>query len=160
MLNPFFKTFCILLSVLCFSFILCSQLFAEYRAYLLEVYDLIDEKKQEIKTGFSPDEYIETHGGRTRISVLKKASWMCYGDTSKYTPVCDMPSAKKPIFKIGDQVQINLEKHITDQWVGEVELMLYRFDLKSNIYGIRFFNKRNLYGRYFEFNLKSYETSK
>ena len=128
---------------------------AEYRAYLLEVFDHIDQKKWEISTGFAPDKYIQTHGGGYRIAVVKKASWMCYGDTSQFNKICPMPPPLQPKFKKGDQVEILLDKHITQGWKGVVELSLYREDLNSNIYGIRFPNRRNLYGRYFEFNLKS-----
>ena len=130
----------------------------EFRAYLMEVYDQIDKKKWETVTGFSPDEYILTHGGGNRLSVIIKATWHCYGDTSGFKNPCAMPSAVDPLFKKGDRVRIDLKRHITDGWLGNVELSLYRKDLNSNVYGVRFDSKRKLYGRYFEFNLKKVET--
>lgn len=131
-----------------------TSVYAENRAYLLEVFDLFDNKSQEITTGFSPDKYIRTHGGDQRVSVLIKATWMCYGDTSGFQKVCAMPPAVKPLFKKGDQVRVSLKKHITEGWTGMVELSLYREGIKSNVYGIRFKNRRNLYGRYYEKDLE------
>ena len=127
---------------------------AENRAYLLEVYDHISKRKFEVSTLFSPDKYIITHGGGNRLTAIIKATWMCYGDTSGHKPACPMPKAKDPIFRKGDLVEVLLEKHMTQGWLGYVELSLYREDLKSNVYGIRFGKKRNLYNRYYEFNLK------
>lgn len=128
--------------------------YAENRAYLLDVFDHITNDQWTAYTAFSPDKYIITHGGGNRLSVMVKATWMCYGDTSSYKPVCPMPKPKNPKFKVGDKVEVLLEKHITQGWVGTVELSLYRDDLKSNVYGVRFSTKRKLYNRYYEFNLK------
>jgi hypothetical protein len=131
-----------------------SNLRAEYRAYLLEVYDHILKKQWEERTGFSPDKYVLSHGGGNRLSVYVKATWVCYGDTSNFQPACPLPEAKKPLFKQGDWVKINLEKHITEGWIGEIELVYYQADIKSNVYGVRFGQKTKLYNRYFEFNLE------
>ncbi|MDT8447878.1 MAG: hypothetical protein RRB13_13385 [bacterium] len=127
---------------------------AEYRAYLLEVYDQIMGKQWEAATGFAPDLYINTHGGGNRLSAIIKATWMCYGDLSRYQPVCRMPPPKDPKIEVGDEVEIRLEKHMTLGWKGVVELGLWREDLKSNVYGVRFGDRKNMYGRYFEFDVK------
>jgi hypothetical protein len=127
---------------------------AEYRAYLIEVYDHIDQKTWEERTGFSPDQYIRTHGGGNRLSVFTKATWMCYGDTSGYSPACPIPDLIDPKFKPGEQVRINLEKHITQGWIGVIELGYYQQSVNSNVYGVRFGDKRQMYARFFEFNLE------
>ena len=131
-----------------------KPVFAEYRAYLLEVYDHISQKKWESVTGFSPDKYILSHGGGNRLSVFTKATWVCYGDTSTFSAICSMPKPIKPQFKVGDRVKINLEKHVTQGWRGVIELAYYQRGVRSNVYGVRFGDKRSLYNRYFEFNLE------
>jgi len=131
----------------------------EYRAYLIEVYDHIAQKKWEEKTGFSPDEYILTHGGGNRLSVFTKATWMCPGDTSGYQPACPLPAPINPTFNTGERVRINLEKHITQGWIGIIELAYFQQNVNSNVYGVRFGDKRQMYNRYFEFNLEKAEPS-
>ncbi len=138
--------------------LLCLMIFplslkAEYRAYLIEVYDHILNKSWEERTGFSPDKYIHTHGGGNRLSAFIKATWVCYGDTSGHTPACPVPKPIKPKFKVGERVRITLEKHITQHLIGVVELSYYQKGIRSNVYGIRFGDKRHLYNRYFEFDL-------
>ncbi len=140
-----------------FLFLCNTSLKAEYRAYLLEVYDHILKKQWEERTGFSPDKYVLTHGGGNRLSVYVKATWVCYGDTSNFQPACAMPEPIKPKFETGDWVKINLEKHITEGWTGQIELAYYQADVRSNVYGVRFGQKRKLYNRYFEFNLEKSE---
>lgn len=137
-----------------FLFVFCKIALAEYRAYLLEVYDYIAQKKWETITGFSPDKYVQAHGGGNRLSVFTKATWMCYGNTGGYKSPCPLPNPIKPQFKKGDQVRINLQKHITQGWLGVVELAYYQKSVKSNVYGVRFGDKRQMYNRYFEFNLE------
>ena len=66
-----------------------------------------------------------------------------------------MPEPKEGGFKVGDTVEVTLEKHMTQGWKGVVELALWRDDLKSNVYGVRFGTKKQMFGRYFEFNLKA-----
>ena len=127
---------------------------AEYRAYLIEVYDHILQKKWDAATGFDPQQYILTHGGGNRLSSLLKATWVCYGDTNQFKPACPMPDPKEPKFKPGDQVEVTLKKHLTHGWKGTIEISLWRKDLKSNVYGIRFGDRKQMYGRYYEFNLK------
>ena len=145
------KSACLLL----FTLLIISQsVYAEYRAYLLEIYDHIDRKKWDAVTGFPPDQYILTHGGGNRLSAFLKATWHCFGDTAGYLQPCPMPAPKNPLFKKGDQVKIALDKHVTEGWIGIVEIILYRSDLRSNIYGVRFGEKRKLYNRYYEFNLE------
>jgi len=154
MMNSRPRIYLKLLTLFTFLFICIDSAYAEYRAYLIEVYDHISQKKWDAVTGFSPDKYILTHGGGNRLSVFTKATWVCYGDTSTFDPACPMPGPIKPIFKVGDRVKINLEKHITQGWLGVVELAYYQKGVRSNVYGVRFGDKRRLYNRYFEFNLE------
>ncbi len=135
-------------------FLFASNAKAEYRAYLVEVYDHILQKKWDAASGFDPQQYVATHGGGNRLSVLLKATWNCYGDTGQFRPACPMPEPKDPKFKVGDRVKIALEKHLTFGWKGTVEIALWRQDLKSNVYGVRFGERKQMYGRYFEFNLE------
>ncbi len=132
-----------------------QQADAEYRAYELEVFDRVEQRREIVTTTFSPSDYILIHGGAQRIGVIIRASWMCWGDTSKFKKVCPPPPPISPRFQVGDQVQIILKKHITDQWIGKVENIFYRPDLRSNVYGVRFPEKKNLYTRYYEANLQS-----
>jgi hypothetical protein len=135
---------------------------AEYRAYELEVTDILDCKlnKREkcrsahMTTSMSPDLYVQTNGGEDRIGVQLIASWMCYGDTSGYREVCPRPAARNPKFSAGDDVRITLKKHITDGWRGKIEVVYYQDDLKSNVYGVRFTDRQNAYLRYFEKDLE------
>lgn len=149
--------------------LLCVTIFAfqaqpargEYRAYELEVVDLYDCKLNKRKTCLSSkvltamnvSTYTGTHGGSYHIGVLMMATWMCYGDTSNYRPVCPRPVARKAKFTVGDPVKIALEKHITQGWVGNVEVAYYQASVRSNVYGIRFPNRRNVFARYFEKDL-------
>ena len=73
-----------------FLFFHSLMLMAEYRAYELEVYDKTTNKTVKIITSFSPSDYILTNGGPDRISILIRASWICYGNASKHKEVCPM----------------------------------------------------------------------
>ncbi|MBI3992114.1 MAG: hypothetical protein HY342_02480 [Candidatus Lambdaproteobacteria bacterium] len=134
---------------------------AEYRAYELEVIDKVECKLNERKTcerfrlntAMAPDTYARMHGGNVRIGVQLMATWMCYGDTSYYKPVCPRPPARKPRFNAGDTVKIALKKHITEGWSGTVELTYYQASLGANVYGVRFSDRQNVYARYFEKDL-------
>lgn len=137
-----------------FLFFHSLMLMAEYRAYELEVYDKTTNKTVKIITSFSPSDYILTNGGPDRISILIRASWICYGNTSKHKEVCPTPKAINPRYRKGDKVQVMLDKHITYEWIGVVENSFFRPELKSNVYGIRFPERNNLYTRYYEANLK------
>jgi hypothetical protein len=127
---------------------------AEYRAYELEVFDRIANTSRKAITSFSPSDYIQVNGGPQRTGVIIRASWICYGDTSLYKKVCPQPKAINPRFQQGDRVQIVLKKHLTDQWVGVIENSFFRPGLRSNVYGVRFAERGNLYTRYYESNLK------
>jgi hypothetical protein len=135
---------------------------AEYRAYELEVVDLYDCRinKREtcrsgrLSTGLDPQQYQATHGGPYHVGVLLLATWMCYGDTSFYKPVCPRPAAKQPRFNVGDDVTIGLEKHITEGWRGKVEVAYYQHSVRSNVYGVRFPDRRGVYARYYEKDLR------
>lgn len=131
---------------------------AEYRAYELEVVDLFDcrlNKREVCRTGristsLDPQQYLMTHGGQYHIGVLMLATWMCYGDTSSYKVVCPRPPAKRPKLAVGDEVEIALDKHVTNGWRGKVEVAYYQHSVRSNVYGVRFPDRRQVYARYFE----------
>lgn len=131
-----------------------TKIHAEYRAYELEVYDRIARKREIIRTSFSPSDYLLLNGGAQRIGVIIRASWMCWGDTSHFKNICSPPPPISPRFEVGDKVQVVLKKHVSDQWIGTIENVFYRPDLRSNIYGIRFLEQKNLYTRYYEANLQ------
>ena len=136
-------------------FLLCTTtVFAEYRAYELEVFDHIVNTSRKVITSFSPSDFIQVNGGPQRIGIIIRASWICYGDTSLYKKVCPMPKAVNPRFQEGERVQIVLKKHLTDQWLGVIENSFFRPGLRSNVYGVRFVERGNLYTRYYESNLK------
>ena len=131
-----------------------SAAFAEYRAYELEVFDRIVNTSRKVITSFSPSDFIQVNGGPQRIGIIIRASWICYGDTSLNKKVCPMPKAINPRFQEGERVQIVLKKHLTDQWLGIIENSFFRPGLRSNVYGVRFSQRGNLYTRYYESNLK------
>ena len=131
-----------------------SAAFAEYRAYELEVFDRIVNTSRKVITSFSPSDFIQVNGGPQRIGIVIRASWICYGDTSLHKKVCPMPKAINPRFQEGERVQIVLKKHLTDQWLGVIENSFFRPGLRSNVYGVRFAERGNLYTRYYESNLK------
>ena len=128
--------------------------FAEYRAYELEVFDHITNTSRKLITSFSPSDFIQVNGGPQRIGIIIRASWICYGDTSLNKKVCPIPKAINPRFQEGERVQIVLKKHLTDQWLGVIENSFFRPGLRSNVYGVRFKKRGNLYTRYYESNLK------
>jgi len=131
-----------------------SAAFAEYRAYELEAFDRIVNTSRKVITSFSPSDFIQVNGGPQRIGIIIRASWICYGDTSLNKKVCPMPEAINPRFQEGERVQIVLKKHLTDQWLGVIENSFFRPGLRSNVYGVRFTERGNLYTRYYESNLK------
>ena len=139
---------------LVFLLLSSSAAFAEYRAYELEVFDRIVNTSRKVITSFSPSDFIQVNGGPQRIGIIIRASWICYGDTSLHKKVCPMPKAINPRFQEGERVQIVLKKHLTDQWLGVIENSFFRPGLRSNVYGVRFSERGNLYTRYYESNLK------
>ena len=139
---------------LVFLLLSSSAAFAEYRAYELEVFDRIVNTSRKVITSFSPSDFIQVNGGPQRIGIIIRASWICYGDTSLNKKVCPMPKAINPRFQEGERVQIVLKKHLTDQWLGIIENSFFRPGLRSNVYGVRFSQRGNLYTRYYESNLK------
>ena len=145
--------FCLFLIQILFL-ISVNSAFAEYRAYELEVFDRIANTSRLVITSFSPSDFIQVNGGPQRTGVIIRASWICYGDTSLYKKVCPQPKAINPRFKPGDRVQIVLKKHLTDRWIGIIENSFFRPGLRSNVYGVRFVERSNLYTRYYESNLK------
>ena len=139
---------------LVFLLLSSSAAFAEYRAYELEVFDRIVNTSRKVITSFSPSDFIQVNGGPQRIGIIIRASWICYGDTSLHKKVCPMPKAINPRFQEGERVQIVLKKHLTDQWLGVIENSFFRPGLRSNVYGVRFTERGDLYTRYYESNLK------
>ncbi|MEC9461408.1 MAG: hypothetical protein VYD14_09405, partial [SAR324 cluster bacterium] len=75
------------------SLLSTSTLFAEYRAYELEVFDRIANTSRKVITSCSPSDFIQVNGGPQRIGIIIRASWICYGDTSLYKKVCPTPKA-------------------------------------------------------------------
>ena len=140
--------------ILVFLLLNSSVGFAEYRAYELEVFDRIVNTSRKVITSFSPSDFIQVNGGPQRIGIIIRASWICYGDTSLHKKVCPMPKAINPRFQEGERVQIVLKKHLTDQWLGVIENSFFRPGLRSNVYGVRFSQRGDLYTRYYESNLK------
>lgn len=149
-------------TVLAAALLLPMRAYAEYRAYELEVTDILDcklNKRDKCKssrviTSMSPDLYAQTNGGEDRIGVLMMATWMCYGDTSEFRDVCPVPAARNPKFAVGDDVRIVLQKHITMGWTGKVEIAYYQADIQANVYGVRFSDRQDAYLRYFEKDLE------
>ncbi len=135
---------------------------AEYRAYELEIVDKIEcrlNKRQtcerfRVNTALAPDSYARLHGGTSRLGVQMLATWICYGNTSSYKPVCSRPPARKPKFASGDNVKIRLERHITNGWVGQIEIVYFQPSISANVYGVRFSDRSNIYARYFEKDLQ------
>ena len=111
-----------------------TTLFAEYRAYELEVFDRIANTSRKVITSFSPSDFIQVNGGPQRIGIIIRASWICYGDTSLYKKVCPTPKAINPRFQQGERVQIVLKKHLTDQWLGVIENSFFRPGLPNHEY--------------------------
>ena len=138
-----------------FFLVSMNSAFAEYRAYELEVFDRIASTSRKVITSFSPSDFIQVNGGPQRTGVIIRASWICYGDTSLYKKVCPQPKAINPRFQPGDRVQVVLKKHLTDRWIGEIENSFFRSGLRSNVYGVRFAERGNLYTRYYESNLRN-----
>ncbi len=135
---------------------------AEYRAYELEVSDILEcrlfDKRPcpniRISTAMNPQLYTTSHGGDQRIGVVLLATWMCRGDTSNFKPVCSMPGARKAKFNVGDPVVISLKHHISEGWVGKIEIAYFQARLGSNVYGVRFETRKRYYARYFEKDLE------
>jgi hypothetical protein len=134
---------------------------AEYRAYELEVIDVVECrlakqetcKRHRITTAMSPDLYARTHGGPQRLGVQLMATWMCYGDTSFYKEICPRPTPREARFSVGDTVRVLLDKHITQGWQGRIEMAYYQPGIRANVYGVRFPDRQNVYARYFEKDL-------
>ncbi|MDH4120386.1 MAG: hypothetical protein OEV94_01600 [Deltaproteobacteria bacterium] len=147
------------------SMVVAPQARAEYRAYELEVADLHEcrMKKLEkcktwvVQTSMAPDLYQRTHGGVYRIGVVLLATWMCYGDTSDFKAVCPRPQPVNPKYQPGQKVKVKLKKHVTEGWRGDVEVSYYQRDIRSNVYGVRFPDRRMVYARYYEKDLESAE---
>lgn len=131
-----------------------SNAWAEFRAYELEVFDIIQNKSEIVITSFSPDDYVMSHGGPQRIGVITRSTWMCFGDTSGFKVICPQPEIKDGKFQKGDKVQVILKKHITESWVGVVENSYFNAELSINVYGVRFAERKNLYNRYYEPDLQ------
>lgn len=134
---------------------------AEYRAYELEVIDVVECrlakqetcKRHRITTAMGPELYARTHGGPQRLGVQLMATWMCYGDTSFYKEICPRPTPREARFSVGDTVRVLLDKHITQGWQGQIEVAYFQPGIRANVYGVRFPDRQNVYARYFEKDL-------
>ena len=82
--------------------ILGQNAWAEYRAYELEIFDRTTKTSETLITSFSPADYILTHGGPDRIGIIIRASWICYGDTSRRKKACPVPKPINPRYKDGE----------------------------------------------------------
>jgi len=65
-----------------------------------------------------------------------------------------MPKAINPRFQECERGQLVLKKPLSVQWLGVIENSFFRPGLRSNVYGVRFTERGNLYTRYYESNLK------
>ncbi len=134
---------------------------AEFRAYELEITDILDCrinqreecKRFQVRTAMSPDLYVRVNGGEQRIGAVLLATWVCRGDTSGFTQVCPRPAARKPKFAVGDEVQVRLKNHVTEGWKGKVELAYFQRGVSANVYGVRFDDRQRVFARYFEKDL-------
>jgi hypothetical protein len=85
-----------LFSSLEFSLVAVMVLFAqpaaaEYRAFRLAISGPAGAGAQTIVSTLDPSQYANQHlAGRWESVVLEK-SWMCYGRTSDYLPICPAP---------------------------------------------------------------------
>jgi len=140
---------------------LAPAAWAEYRAFELEVVDVLDcklNKREKCRstrtiTAMSPDLYVQTNGGEDRISAVVLATWMCRGDTSGAVAVCPRPVPRQAKLNAGDDVRVTLKKHITEGWKGKVELAYFDERLNANVVGVRFADRKNVYARYRERDL-------
>ena len=134
---------------------------AEYRAYELEITDILDCrinqrekcKQLRVRTAMSPDLYVRVNGGEQRIGAVLLATWVCRGDTSGFSQVCPRPAARKPRFAVGDEVQVRLKDHVTEGWKGKIELAYFQGSVSANVYGVRFAERQQVFARYFEKDL-------
>ncbi len=134
---------------------------AEYRAYELEITDILDCrinqrekcKRLRVRTAMSPDLYVRVNGGEQRIGAVLLATWVCRGDTSGFTQVCPRPAAREPKFAVGDAVQVRLKNHVTEGWKGKIELAYFQGAVSANVYGVRFAERQQVFARYFEKDL-------
>ena len=134
---------------------------AEYRAYELEITDILDCvinqrekcKQLRVRTAMSPDLYVRMNGGEQRLGVVLLATWVCWGDTSGFAQVCPRPAARKPKFAVGDEVQVRLKKHVTEGWKGKIEVAYFQRAINANVYGVRFAERQQVFARYFEKDL-------
>lgn len=124
-----------------------------YRAYYYVVHDTLENIHYDAITGFDPVSFLRTRAKQGQINLFIKASWICYGNTA-YKKVCPIPPPLAPKFKQGQVVTVNIAGHATEKWQGIVELSLWRRDLASNVYGIRFPENYNQYGNYLEDDLQ------
>lgn len=167
-LLPMLSVLSVLAVLTAWGLVAAPAALAEYRAYELEIYDIYDCRlnkrvicrKTKLLTAMAPDFYQRTHGGPYHIGVLMLATWMCYGDTSFYDAVCPRPLPRKPRFSVGDSIKIKLDRHLTEGWLGNVEVAYYQESVRSNVYGIRFNDRRGVYLRYFEKDLSKAGTPK
>lgn len=74
------------------AWLLPASLDARYRVYNLVIKDVTSDEEHEVKTTLSPEVYYmyyEINRKFRKISV--KSTWMCWGDTSNFKPLCEDP---------------------------------------------------------------------
>lgn len=82
----------IILYIILFFLFSTQNISARYRAYKIEIKDTISGEIFEIITSLSPEVYInyyEANRNFREISIV--STWMCWGDTSGYKPICPNP---------------------------------------------------------------------
>lgn len=69
-----------------FILFITASIFAEYRAYLLDV-KLSEDKHIILLSNLDHVQYPAWNSGFEKVSLLD--SWMCYGDTSNFKKPCE-----------------------------------------------------------------------
>ena len=88
----------LLLPILITSIFTPALLHARYRAVRLEIKDTLTGETHEIVTSLSPETYLNHfEGERTFREITILETWMCWGDTSHFKPICPDPRQSEKI---------------------------------------------------------------
>ena len=74
------------------NFSLSPVAFGEYRVFELKISNPDTKKTRTVVTTMDPFQYVDYFPVLARESIYYTNTWMCYGDTSKYTKPCEAPS--------------------------------------------------------------------
>jgi hypothetical protein len=69
---------------------LCDSSPAEYRVFLLHIKNKSTQKVQTLKSTLDPEQYHSLYP-QLNSEITYTDTWMCRGDTSYYTPLCEQP---------------------------------------------------------------------